>query len=251
MTKIQKRVIKRIEKYSTTIINHAPQAYFHKKSYISFLHIGIPCSNVQSSKVIDLKEESETVRIIHIPSKAGPKGSHQILEIINRLRKNYSIDYLMITGIANEEVLKIISTADIAIDEYYSDMPMAVFATECAFQKVPVVVGGYYAEVIHGDYLYEELPPSMFVLPENMESAVEKLIVDKDFRVQLGKRAFDFVTENWSASVIADKYIRLIKGEIPQEWILNPYDLTYLYGCGLSKEQVKENRTLAYLLKKE
>ena len=241
LTKIQKLVIKRIEKYATYVINHPPQAYFHKKDFISILKVGIPHYVVKNEINIS---KSEVVRIIHIPSKSGPKGSILIQEIINRLKKKFEIDYVMITGISNNEVLKIIGTADFAIDEFYSDTPMAVFATECAFQGVPTVVGGYYAEKIQDDYYKDIIPPSMFVLPENMEQAIEKLIVDEEYRKKLGKEAFEFVSKKWSAKLVAKKYEQIIDGNFPNDWYYKPNEISYLYGCGLSKEEVKDNISL-------
>ena len=238
LTKIQKIIIKRIEKYATFVINHPPQAYFHEKEFISLLQIGIPHS-YKNNEVKKIK--SEIIRIIHIPSKAGPKGSDQINEMILRLKEKHEIDYFTISGISHDEVLKIIDSADFAIDECYSDTPMAVFATECAFRRVPVVIGSYYSETIDNDYDKKDFPPSMFVLPEDMEKAIEKLIIDKDFREKLGKEAFDYVSSNWTPKLVAEKYMQIVEGNFPKEWYYNPNDIKYLYGCGLSKNQLQNN----------
>jgi len=242
LTWIQKRVIKIIEKYATVIVNHPPQAYFHEKSFASVLLIGLPYQ--EKSKSVDFKNvacRDNIMKIIHIPSKAGPKGSNNFRQIIHSLKEKYSIEYIEISGIPHNEVIKIISTADIALDEFYSDTPMSVFATECAFQGVPVVVGSYYVDSIQNDYKKCNLPPSMFVAPENIEKAIEKLIIDEDYRKQLGKAAYNFVTKNWLAKTVATKYLKLILDDFPNEWLYDPYNISYLYGCGLSREQVKKN----------
>lgn len=241
LTKIQKIVIKRIEKYATFVINHPPQAIFHSKEFISILKLGMPNYVLNNEKK---NNKTGVVRIIHVPSKSGPKGSLMIEQIINRLKGRFEIDYVMITGVSNEEVLKIIGTADFAIDECYSDTPMAVFATECAFQKVPTVVGGYYSEKIQDDYYKDIIPPSIFVLPENLEQAIEKLIVDQEYRKKMGMEAFEFVSKRWSAKLVAEKYMQIIDGNFPKDWYYDPNDITYLYGCGLSKDDVKKNISL-------
>lgn len=240
LSKIQKKVIKRIEKYADVIVNHPPQAYYHEKPFVSSLYIGIPYKEKKEKPEKDPKN-SNNIKIIHIPSKSGPKGSIKFREIINKLKKKYAIDYFEISGIPNDEVINIISGANIAIDEFYSDTPMAVFATECAFQAVPVVVGSYYATSIYNDYPKTIIPPSMFVMPEDIEKAIEKLIVDKEYRVEFGKKAFDFVTENWSAKIVAEKYMKLINNDFPDEWLFDPNKIEYVYGCGLSKKQLISN----------
>lgn len=244
LTKIQKRVIKIIEKYATTIINHPPQAYFHERQFISFLMLGIPQERDPSLGKNNSIVLNKTVRIIHIPSKAGPKGSIQFNEIINNLKKKYNIEYIEISGISHDKVIDIIRDADFALDELYSDTPMAGFATECAFEGVPAVIGSYYAETIHHNYLKDQLPPSLFVLPQDVEKAIEKLIIDTEFRNELGKKAYNFVSTNWTSKIVAEKYMKIIKNDFPKEWLFDPYNITYLYGCGLSEEQVKNNVNL-------
>ena len=44
-------------------------------------------------------------------------------------------------------VLEKMAMSDIVVDQVYCDTPMAGFATEAAINGVPVVVGGYYADV--------------------------------------------------------------------------------------------------------
>jgi glycosyltransferase involved in cell wall biosynthesis len=245
LTWIQKRVIKFIENHATVIINHPPQAYFHEKNYIAGLLLGIPYENISlNSKETKKSNQGYPLRIIHIPSKSGPKGSIKFSEIITRLKSRYNIEYIEISGIPHNKVIDIIRTADFAIDELYSDTPMAVFATECAFHRVPSVVGSYYAEMIKEDFLDYQIPPSLFVFPEEIEKAIEKMITDKEFRLDLANKAYDFVTSNWSASIVAEKYLRLIRGDIPKDWYMNPYSISYLYGCGLEKSEVKRNISL-------
>ena len=167
-----------------------------------------------------------------------------------RFAEKYPIDYVEISGISNEEVHKIITEADFALDEYYSDTPLSGFATECAFQYKPVVVGSYYAASIHEDYPKNILPPSMFVAPENIEDTIEKLIVDTGFRNQSAKEIYDFVVQNWTATLVARKYLKLIDNTFPKEWLYDPGKITYLFGCGLSGEEVKSGVSLRrYALK--
>lgn len=242
LTKIQKQVVKIIEKYADIVINHPPQAHFHEKPFVSFLKIGIPYK--EENKSVELKNlriHPKTIKIVHIPSKSGPKGSEKFKDIIIKLKEIYLIEYIEISGIPNSKVIDIISNADIAFDEFYSDTPMSVFGTECAFQGVPVVVGSYYAAYINQDYKKLMQPPSMFVLPEDLEQAIIKLIIDIEYREQLGKDAFDFVSHNWLAKIVAKKYLKLISGDFPKKWLYDPYSLSYIYGCGLSKDQVTKN----------
>ena len=238
ITKFQKLVINFSESFSDISINHPPSAQFHKKEFVKSISIGIPTlvPSLKAKPAINKK-----IKIIHCPSKDLPKGSHLFAEIIQRLKLKYDIEYIKASGIPHQEVLNLISTADIALDEFYSDTPLAVFASECASQKVPVVVGSYYINDIKSDYNEKTLPPSAFVHPNDIEKTIEELILDQEKRKKLGEEAFNFVQNNWSASTVAKRYIKLINNDYPNEWIYNPNNNKYLYGCGLSKEQLLIN----------
>ena len=238
ITKCQKLVINISELFSDISINHPPFGQFHKKEFFKHLSLGIP-TLVPSIKV--KSERNKKIKIIHCPSKALPKGSHLFAEIIKRLKFKYDIEYIKASGIPHREVLNLIATADIALDEFYSDTPLAVFASECASLKVPVVVGSYYTIEIKNDYDEKKLPPSAFVHPSEIEKTIEGLIVDKAKRKKLGEEAFRFIQNNWSPADVAKKYIKLINNDYPNEWRYNPKNNKYLYGCGLSEEQLSIN----------
>ena len=114
---------------------------------------------------------------------------------------------------------------------------MAAFASEAAWFGVPAVVGGYYSAVIGNEVADEFVPPSRYVLPEDLESAVESLIADAVGRRELGERARQFVRTRWSRTEVASRYARIICNDIPREWWFDPGRMTYLYGCGLSRDQ--------------
>jgi hypothetical protein len=104
-----------------------------------------------------------------------------------------------------------------------------------------VVVGSYYEKEIKNDYNEQKLPPSAFVHPNDIEKTIEELIIDKEKRKKLGEEAFLFVQNNWSSSSVAKRYIKLINNDYPNEWIYNPNNIKYLYGCGLSEQQLLKN----------
>ncbi|MDB0011060.1 hypothetical protein N9D78_01625 [Flavobacteriales bacterium] len=238
ITRLQKSIIKFSERLSDITINYPPTAQFHNKEFVSWFHIGIPSEFPKFKK----KEiGNKKIRIIHCPSKAQPKGSKIFKKIIEELELKYEIDYIEASGVPHKEVIKLISSADLALDEVYSDSPMAVFATECASQRVPVVVGSYYGNEIELDHPKNILPPSAFVQPKDLKSNIEELILEKDKRKKLGDAAYGFVKKNWSKAEVAKRYIKLINNDYPSEWNYNPLRIKYLYGTGLSKEQLLIN----------
>ena len=235
---LQKRIIKFSERKADFCINHPPSAIFHEKDFISWFHVGVPSPQPELKRRGN-KSNGMPVRIIHAPSKKGPKGTVYFERIIERLQKKHTIEYVKISGVPHSEVLRTIASADIALDQFFSDTPMAVFATECSFQKVPVVVGSYYGNAILKDYKKDIIPPSVFAHPDKVEEQIEKLIVDAAYRKECGERAYNYVKKNWGSANVAKKYLKLLSGDFPKEWVFKVNDLQYINGVGFPEKNLK------------
>lgn len=234
LARVQKSLLWIIDRFADVVVNVPPQAHFHTRPYISGYHVGLPAE--YSSAALDTLPSIDRIRILHAPSKPGPKGTVKIRQVVASLRaKGHEFDYVEISGRPHAEVLSEIQRASFVIDELYSDTPLAGFATEAAFFGKPSVVGSYYYEQIRQILPPEETPPSMFCHPDAVEAAIERLIVDPVLREDLGRRAFAFVHEHWAARRVAEKYLMLIRGVIPRNWLLDPADISYVHGVGLSE----------------
>jgi hypothetical protein len=245
-----RRRIKFIEKYATYIVG-APfsSTHFASTTLINWFAIGVPCPGPAalvigaSSDVADSEMKGRrAIRVLHSPSHPAAKGSAAILMAIDRLRdKGYLIDYVEIINRPNEEVLAELQCCDFVIDQLYSDTPMAGFAAEAAGQGKPAVVGGYGFEYLANFIPTGMYPPSMACKPSGIEKAIESLIVDGGLRECLGSEAQGFVQGKWSPENVAGRYLRLIRGDVPEEWCLDPDAVEYLHGCGQAEDLSREN----------
>lgn len=92
------------------------------------------------------------------------------------------------------------------------------------------------------DYIPEDLrPPSKICHPDDIERAIETLICDKEEREAIGRQAQFFVREKWNAKAVAERFLRIIQDDIPDDWWLNPNDVCYLSGGYQPIEKTKEN----------
>lgn len=235
-TLIQAKWIKKVEKYADVIVNHTATAQLFSRNFIRLHAIGMPVKNHQTNKINS--EASITTRIVHAPSRPVAKGSILFKQAIEELRaEGYSIKLIELIGVSNHTVLKELSSCDFVIDELYSDVPMAMLATEAAAFSKPIIVGGYYADQYRIDNPSTKSPPALYVKPSEIKDAIRKLIDDEQYRLDLGKRAYDFVTNDWNVSAVAKNYLRLIQNEpILDNWKCNPASLSYIWGWGLSKD---------------
>jgi hypothetical protein len=123
----------------------------------------------------------------------------------------------------------------------FSDTPLAGLASEAAFYGKPSIVGGYGFECLKKLIDEDSFPPSKTCHPEDIENSIERLILNKNERLYLGEKAQKFVTSKWNRKIVASRYLKIIKGEIPDKWWVNPYEIFYLEGYGLPKKNTIKN----------
>lgn len=237
----KKKNIMTIEKYADVIVDNPPTSHLHERKVVCFGRIGFPVS-LDYGAIHESRTDDQVIRILHAPSHIEGKGTEQIRTAIKNLQnKGYTIDYVEIINKPNSFVLKQLSCCDFIVDELYSDAIMAGFATEAAFFGKPAVVGGYATIEDMGNLPDECIPPVHHCHPDHVEQAIEKLIIDKSYRVDLGLRAKHFLDRCWSARSVAERYLRLVKGDYPDEWLYDPKDIRYLHGWGINEKCLKEN----------
>lgn len=229
--------IQRVERYADVIINHTATAQLFSRSFVRFIAVGMPIHVADNSSAICAVGQTKVIRIVHAPSRPLAKGSLAIRQAVDELSvEGYTIDFVELVGVSNTVVLQELQQCDFVVDELYSDVPMGMLATEAALFGKPVIVGGYYAEQYKIDNPDAELPPSIYVAPENIKGAIRELIDDREYRLSLGRQASEFIKRNWDASKVAGNYLRLIEGNYPKDWECSPVALPYYWGWGLSKE---------------
>lgn len=242
LEKLTKRIKKRcdfIERHADLVLSAPLSCHFIGAPFIDQFQFGLPYSIKLIPESSARKED--TLRILHSPSHPQAKGTPRIREAIESLqRKGHDIQLVEVIGQPNSVVLQELANCDFVVDQVYSDTPMAGFATEAAWFGKPAVVGGYGWKILKKHIPQDMFPPSQICHPDAMEEAIEQLVIDEAYRLELGKSARRFVEEKWSAQCVAEKYIRLIDGDIPDEWFANPNDIVYLHGGGLPEEKVRE-----------
>lgn len=224
-----------------TVSQPGHSQFFRHKS-ISFLLLGLPFKHPDPgiSKDKPTLPEVRKIKILHSPSDPIAKGTAEIRNIIGKLQVKYPIEYTEIVDIPNLKVIEKIKACDFIIDQLYSDFPMAAFVREAAHFGKPAVVGGYYAPFIDLYHGQQNLPPSLFIHPDKIESGIEKMITDSSFRESLGKRAQEFVHSQWTYLKVAERYAMIIENRIPEEWWFDPKTIDYAHGWGCPEWQTKQ-----------
>lgn len=235
----QKRMVRTIERYADAVICHTLSAQFLEKPFVQFLCLGIPFQPPVSLPVCQ-NSCGEGVRVLHSPSNPRLKGTPHIRQAVANVQgRGYAIDYVEISGKPNAVVLQELACCNFVVDELYSDTPMAGLATEAAFFGKPTVTAGYARDAVQRLLPAEMIPPSLYCHPSEIESAIQTLAADRDYCRTLGEQARNFVTENWNPCRVAEKYWRIIGGDIPSAWLFDPKEIEYFLGAAAPEEDIR------------
>lgn len=242
--KTQKKICTQ-ERYASYIVNSPASAQFQSRRFVNWFSIGVPLNVQRASVSVAQIDEDRAVRILHSPSSVDAKGTLVIEKIVGGLRaKGYRIDFIKLAGVSNSVVHEQLMQCDFVVDQVYSDSPMAVFAAEAACFGKAAVVAGYFASFVSEFIHQEDVPPSLFILPDELSEAIERMIVDVRFREDLARRANKFVTERWAPEEVARRYLRLFDDDVPESWYCSPSSLSYLGGWGAPRTRIQNLASL-------
>lgn len=232
-----KRHLRRLERCADVLVNHTLTAHFHEKPVVAWLEIGIPrrLDEADASRA-----EAGSCRIVHAPTRPGPKGSPLIEAALDRLRaRGHDIAYVKLVGRTNADVLEAIRTCDFVVDELFSDTTMATFALEAASFGKAAVVGSYGLDELARLTPADRLPPVATCTAETVEATIERLVSDPRAAQAAGRAARAFVERTWAPALVAQRFARLCHGDVPREWLFDPATLRYLHGWGLTDGQAR------------
>ncbi|HUU09799.1 MAG TPA: glycosyltransferase [Phycisphaerae bacterium] len=244
----RKRMLRRIERYADALVDLPTQAQFHERPFVSWAFVGMPFAPPAPPEPAPAAPEAQPaeaagprpVRILHSPSNPLIKGTDRVRGIIADLRaKGHAIDYVEVSGKPQAVVLDELSRCDFIIDELYSDNLMAGLATEAAFFGKPSVVGGYAGEELERFFPPDRRPPVLNRHPDDVAQAVERLVTDEAFRLDLGRRASEFVRTRYAPAAVAAAYLRIIQGDVPPEWLCDPATIRHVRGMGLPEDRCR------------
>jgi glycosyltransferase involved in cell wall biosynthesis len=226
------------DRFADCIVENPASAHFHERPCVNGLLLGLP---VPLREAAPAAKAGGPVRVLHSPSSPESKGTAHIVAAVDRLReRGLDVELVLVTGKPHAVVLEELARCDFVVDQIYSDTPMAGFAAEAASFGRPAVVAGYAEEVFARWVPAEARAPTVYVRPEEVEAAIERLVVDAGLRRELGARARAFVRERCTPRAVAARYLRMLEGTVPAEWMFDPREIRYLHGCGIPESRARE-----------
>ncbi|MCC6865831.1 MAG: glycosyltransferase [Ignavibacteria bacterium] len=143
---------------------------------------------LELDKYIPKYDVNNKVKIVHIPSDDGIKGTKYILEAVEKLKgENISFDFKLIRNIPHNKVIEEIQNADILIDQMVAGWYGLISVESMALGKTTVCY-------LRKD-LYNYIPdiPIINLNPDNLAQGLKELIHNKQKLIEYGNAGRKFV----------------------------------------------------------
>ena len=173
----------------------------YKKLGKNFVFVPAPLDPKKFANVpTTIKKKNQ---IVYVGRNSFEKGIDILKGIESKI--NTSVKYC--TNLDWVDAMKIVSESQILIvPSRIESIPQVI--KEAFFLKTPVIatdVGGNSELVSHGETGIL-IPPEN---PEEMITAINRLLLDEETKQKISKNAFEFINKNFSWDILMEKYINL------------------------------------------
>lgn len=229
--------VARVERVSDLIVCNPLSAQFLTKPFIDWFAIGMPIDVPESQRTA--RHRGGPLRVVHAPTRPRQKGSDAIEAAFARAVEQ-GVDATMrrLTGVPNDEVRTAIGEADLVIDELYSDSFLGGLGVEAAVANTPCLTFGYGGRALAALPGSARYPLQAYGHPASLDERVLRAMRDADWRAGLADEAARFVSERWSPADVAERYLTLSRGQVPDAWLLQPENVDYAWGFGVSEARL-------------
>lgn len=154
--------------------------------------------------------ENELVTIIHSPTNRKYKGTDLIISVVEKIKKERKINFILAENIKRSELLKIKSKCDISIDQVGGTMGGTGYGKaglETLAMGIPTITN------MTKDY-QDWLPENPFVVSNNSEELYQRLnelIEDRNYRKELGSNGMAWVEKYHGYKEVNKKLKELYK----------------------------------------
>jgi hypothetical protein len=192
--------------------------------------------------------ESEPVTILHAPNHRGVKGTEFIIDAVESLkRRDHSIEFVLLEGAPNEQVIEAMRNADICIDHcigagygLFAIEAMGSGATVVANLDDPQRLG------VHRAFGWLNQCPIVSADIERLERTIEELVRKPALREELGRMGVEYVRRFHSPQtaqhIFGSLYRSLAGEEIDLLMLFHPISSEYMRRFEPLRPPLRRNR---------
>ncbi len=216
-TVLAKKNIRQFEYLKTFISKVIPMSYGYAEAWRKSIYsqsftvcptIPLP---IDVSSITPINEIKDKIVIFHGINRPVDKGTHHIVEAMEKLQKTYPnmVECIAKGGMPLDEYLKVLNRANILIDQTYADSTGMNALYGLAMGKV--VLGGNEPENAI-EYNNNSIPVvNITGDSDQIYKELEKLVFNKDLLIKLSTDSRKYVENYHDCKIVASRYIDVFK----------------------------------------
>lgn len=161
----------------------------HTKIDPTLIFVPIP---FEAEKIVPCRTENKILRVCHSPTRRTAKGTAEIIEIVERLRKKIKFEFVLIEGATHKKCMELKATCDIGIDQIgnYAGTAYGRSGLEFLALGIPTITE------IPEEYEYL-LPDHPFINANknNLEEVLAMVLTDHKLRHEKREKGLKWVKE--------------------------------------------------------
>jgi glycosyltransferase involved in cell wall biosynthesis len=153
---------------------------------------------------------NDVLKIVHSPTNRKYKGTELIISVIDKIKKELKIEFLLMENIDRKKLLEIKSECDISIDQVGGTMGGTGYGKaglETLAMGIPTITN------MTKEYA-DWLPENPFVVANNFDQlykSIIELIDNEEYRIKHGKKGIEWVKKYHSFEGVNENLMRLYK----------------------------------------
>ncbi|MGQ9817005.1 MAG: hypothetical protein ACUVQ3_03520 [bacterium] len=161
----------------------------HIKIDPTLIFVPIP---FEAEKITPRKTENRILRVCHSPTRRAAKGTNEIIEIIERLKKKIRFEFVLVEGVSHKRCMELKANCDIGIDQIgnYAGTAYGRSGLEFLALGIPTITE------IPEEYEYLlENHPFLNADKNNLEDVLYQLLTDPAMRAEKREQGLKWVKE--------------------------------------------------------
>lgn len=152
----------------------------------------------------------DVIKIVHSPTNRKYKGTELIVSVIDKIKKERKIKFLLMENVERQKLLEIKSECDISIDQVGGTMGGTGYGKaglETLAMGIPTITN------MTKDYA-DWLPENPFIVANNFDelySALIKLVDNESYRIENGKKGIAWVNKYHSFESVNKNLMKLYR----------------------------------------
>lgn len=202
----QEKIIKMklISRYIDVAVVADHELYEYVSPFFNRTEIIRQAMDLEELKPCYPDNEKKKPIIAHAPNRMNVKGTKYVENAIKSLASKYDFQYLRLSGSRHENTIKLLSQADIVIDQLLLGS-YGILSIESMALGKPVIT------YIRED-LIEKYPKNLPIVVANIDNIVEvleKLLKDGNLRNEIGHKSRKYVEQYHDKTKIAEDLVKL------------------------------------------